>query len=116
MARKEYIGGDHEPARLQLDYVCKGNLEVTFGAGIQDMEIQPERVGRRQHLPRLALSKSGIGRVNEQGDDAGRRKQLVQQLQPLRRYLHARLSHARDVAARAVRSEERGGGKEGTSR
>ena len=33
-----------------------------------------------------------------------RRKQLVQQFQPLRRYLGVRLSHARDVAARTVKA------------
>jgi hypothetical protein len=40
-AIKECIVSDREPARSQLDQVCEDCIEVTFGAGIQDMELQP---------------------------------------------------------------------------
>ena len=52
----------------------------------------------------MGLGKSGIGRVDEQRHDARRGNQLVQQFQPLRRYLHVQLGHARDVAARPVKA------------
>jgi hypothetical protein len=64
----------------QLDQLCKDRVEVTFGAGAEDMKFQPESLGRRQDHTRLGLGKNGIGRVDEKGHDACRRKQLVQQL------------------------------------
>ena len=84
MAREEYLGADHEPARSQLDHLCEDCIEVTFGAGIQDKELQAEAVGRRQHLLRFGLSNSGIGWVDEQGHDARRGYQFVQQFKLLR--------------------------------
>ena len=37
-AREERIAANHEPARSQLDQLCEDPIEVTFGAGIQDMK------------------------------------------------------------------------------
>ena len=95
---------DHEPARSQLGQLCEDPIEVTFGAGSQNMELQPECAGRRLHVLRGGLGNSGIGWIDEQGHDARRGDQLVQQLQPLRRGLHVRLGHARDVAARPAKA------------
>ena len=67
------------------------------------MEFQPEGLGRRQRRARLGLGLIGAGRIDQQRHDALRGDQLVQQLQPLRRYLLVYLSHARDVAARMVK-------------
>ena len=67
------------------------------------MELQPEGA-RPPHLTHCSSRVSGIGRVDEQRHDARRGKQLVQQFQPLRRYLHVQLGHARDVAARPVKA------------
>jgi hypothetical protein len=95
---------DHEPARSQLGQLCEDSIEVAFSAGIQDMELQPEVQSRCLHFLRGGLSKSGIGRVDQQGHDARRWDQLVQQLQPFWRYPHVRIGHARDVAARPVKA------------
>ena len=103
-AREECAGANHEPARSQLDQLCKDSIEVTFGAGIQDMELQPEGTGCRLHLLGVDLGKSGFGWVDEERHDARRREQLVQKLQPLRHCLHVRLGHAGDVAARPVKA------------
>ena len=46
-ADEERIGADHQPARAQLDKLCKDRIEVALGAGIQDMELQPEGAGGR---------------------------------------------------------------------
>jgi hypothetical protein len=83
--------------------LCEHRIEVVFGAGIQHMQLQPERAGRRQHLTRGGLGNGGIARVDQQRHDARRWKQLVQQFQPLRRDFH-RLGHARDVAAWPVQT------------
>ena len=64
-ADKEWIVADHEPAGSQLDQRCKGRVEVAFGAGVQDMELQPEGAGRRLQISRLGLG-GGIGRVDEE--------------------------------------------------
>src|SRR5665811_1245996 len=96
-ATEECIAANHEPARSQLDQLCEDTIELTFGAGIQYMELQPEGTSCCLHLLRVGLGKSGIGRIDEQGHDARRGEQLVQQLQPLRRYLlHVCLGRARD--------------------
>ena len=59
-AREECIGADHEPARSQLDQLCEDSIEVTFGAGIQDMELQPEGTSRRLHLLRVVSATVGL--------------------------------------------------------
>ena len=55
---------------------------------MQDMELHPQCAGRRLQLFRYGLGKSGITRVDEQRNDGRGGDQLVQQLQPLRGYLH----------------------------
>jgi hypothetical protein len=42
---EEWIGSNHEPARSQFDQLCEDLIEVTFGAGIQDLDLKPERAG-----------------------------------------------------------------------
>jgi len=66
----------------------EGRIEFAFATCMQDMELQPECAGRRLQLSRCGLGKSGITRVDNQRNDGGGGDQLVQQLQPLRRYLH----------------------------
>ena len=36
------ISVDHNPARLQLDEVCKDLVEVTIISGVEDIELSPE--------------------------------------------------------------------------
>ena len=52
---KNGIGADHERAGPQLDQGCEGRIDVAFGAGMQDMELQPEGAGRRLQVSRLGL-------------------------------------------------------------
>ena len=49
-ANKQCIGADHERAGSQLDQGREDRIEVAFGAGMQDMELQPEGAGRRLQL------------------------------------------------------------------
>ena len=51
-ADEECIGADHERAGSQLDQGCEDRIEVAFGAGMQDMELQPEGAGRRLQVSR----------------------------------------------------------------
>jgi hypothetical protein len=98
------IGGDDEPARSQLDQVCKHSIEVTFGAGVQDVELQPKSTSRPLQAAQTELGSNGINRVKEESHDARCGYQFAQQLQCLRPYLYAQIGHARDVAARAVKA------------
>src|SRR5262249_40568519 len=94
-------GANDEPACPQSDQVCEHRIEVALSAGVQDMELQAEGVGRRLQVSCIYLGKSGIGRVDEVRKGARRGDQFVQQFQPLRRYLRVQVGHARDVAARS---------------
>ena len=66
------------------------------------MRLQAEGAGRRLQVSCIGLGKNGIGRVDEERNDARRGDQLMQQLQSLRRYLLIQLSDAGDVAPRPV--------------
>ena len=70
------------PAR-SCDEGCKDRVEVAFGAGMQDMELQPERAGRR--LQRLSIWSRQLGLVGltSRATIVACGHQLVQQLQPL---------------------------------
>ena len=70
----------------QLNQGRKDRIEVALGAGVQDMQLQPESAGRRLQVSRLGLC-TGIGRVDEHRNNRRRGDQLAQQLQPLRPYL-----------------------------
>ena len=74
------INPDHECTGMELDQGFKDRIEVALGARVQDMKLQPERAGCRLQVPRLSLGITGIGRVDEQGNDGRRRDQFMQQL------------------------------------
>src|ERR1017187_2596364 len=103
-ANEECTSADHESARPRLNQLCEGCVEVTIGADIEDLKLQPEGVSRCLELIRLGLGKNGIGRIDQQGHDTSSGDQLMQQCQPFRRYLLVGLGYARDVAARTVKA------------
>ena len=51
-ANEKCIGGDHKRVGPQLEQGCEDRIEVALGAGMQDMELQPEGAGRRLHVSR----------------------------------------------------------------
>src|SRR5215216_1902483 len=71
------------------------------------MELQPKSEGGGLYLSRRRLSKSVIGRVDEEGHDGRRGHELVQQFQPLWRKFAAQGGRARDVAARSVQANDK---------
>jgi hypothetical protein len=81
--------------------VANYRIEVALGAGIQDMELQPEGAGSRLQVFRYVLCNKGAGRVDEERNDLRRGYQLAQQLQPLRPQLRVQSGHARDISARS---------------
>src|SRR5262245_10399366 len=50
--QKYFAAADHKPTGSQFDQGCEDRIEVVFGAGLQDMELQAERAGRRLQVSR----------------------------------------------------------------
>jgi hypothetical protein len=100
-AIEKWIAADHESACPQLGQGCKNGIEVTYGASIQHMELQPKRARGRLQLARYGFGIGDGGRVNEQCNASRRRYQLMQQLHPLRPYLRCQRCYAREIAARS---------------
>jgi hypothetical protein len=61
---EERIAEEHERARMQLDEGGEGGIDLAFGAGLQDRELQPLRARRFLSLSDEALG-IGIVRIYE---------------------------------------------------
>ncbi len=81
---------------MLLDERGESGVDLTFAAGLQDMDLYPFPVRRFLHLSYKVLG-SRIGRVHQQGDHPSPGNQLGQQLTPLVRQTEA--ADAREVAA-----------------
>jgi hypothetical protein len=46
-ADEENIRANHEPPCSQLDQASKSGAEIAFGAGMQDVELEPQCAGNR---------------------------------------------------------------------
>jgi hypothetical protein len=90
---EELASADEERAYSELGQIRKRCVYLTFGAGIQDMDLQSERVRRLLHITHLGLS-SWVGWVREQADKRCCWYQIVQQSQSFRHQLGAQLGHA----------------------
>ena len=78
-------------------------VEVLFGAGMQNMELHAESLGRGLQVPHLR-SGGGARRVGDSADDRGGPDHLLEDLQPLGARLHAQARHAREIAVRPVQA------------
>jgi hypothetical protein len=87
--------------RSELGKTGERCVELAFGAGMQDVDLQPERMRRLLHVSRLGLG-SRILRVHERTDNLGCGYQIVQQSQSFRHQLGTQLGHAGDVAIRPI--------------
>src|SRR3954454_8923758 len=68
-ANEELTPANDEPACSQLDQVCEYWVEVTFGADLQNMELQPETVSSRLHPMCRFFGYSWVSRVNEEREN-----------------------------------------------
>src|SRR5206468_4767584 len=78
-AVEERIGAEDERASTQLDEGRKSCVDLAFGGGLHELELQPLRGRRILHLPHDWLGKRII-RVYEQGDHPSPGNQLGNQL------------------------------------
>jgi hypothetical protein len=51
--------------KMSAIWQLSGVQRTAFGAGIQDMQLNPESASRCLHVVRVGLGKSAIGRVDE---------------------------------------------------
>ena len=47
-----FAAADYKPTGSRFDHGCEDRVKVVFGAGLQDMELQAERAGRRLQVSR----------------------------------------------------------------
>src|SRR6516225_5431739 len=62
VACEQCIATDHECARPHFNQFLEDSIEVMFTAGIQDLQLQPEIMGLRQHRTLGGLGKSRFSR------------------------------------------------------
>ena len=41
LAEEEQVAPDEERAGVQVDEACEGGVDLAFGAGLEDLELQP---------------------------------------------------------------------------
>ncbi len=62
-------------------------IDLAAGAGLKDMDFEPDDASRRFHISHRGLGTRSICRVDKHGDLSGRGHQLAQEPQPLGRQL-----------------------------
>jgi hypothetical protein len=53
----------------QIDQACKGLIDVAFGAGLQNLDLLPDRAGRRSDIIRLVTRGNRIIGIHENAND-----------------------------------------------
>ena len=69
-ASKEHVADGHQPVCPQLVQRRKSRVEIAFGAGLHDMNLQAERAGGRLQTFQKNIG-TEICRVDEQSYDLG---------------------------------------------
>ena len=86
---------------MLLDRGLESGIEVSFAAGVQDVESQPECAGGFLHLGFLCVD-PGPRRIHEHGDLGYGRQQITNDSQPLWRKFGAEQRSAGYIAAWSV--------------
>ena len=67
LANEKRVDANNEPAGAQLDKLPEGCVDFAFCAGIQDMQLQPERTRCVPHPFCFRFGNGGI-RIDQQSD------------------------------------------------
>ena len=97
-AGEERIRADNKPAGMKFGEGREGGIDLAFGAGLQDRELELLRAHSFLDVSYCKLDIRTV-RVHQQGDHLGLGNQLGQQLEPLGRQLGVHIADAREVPA-----------------
>ncbi len=101
---EKWIGGEHDAGRSQFRKRCEHLLQLSFGARVKHMNLQPEFV-RHWHEVLQLRTGGGTGRVYNESEYGRGRNELVQALQLLRPEFYAQAGDAREIAPGSVQGE-----------
>jgi hypothetical protein len=104
MTDEKWTAGDHESAHPNSPSFAKTPSKSVSLLACGTLSCSPETVSGRHHLADCGLCSAEIGRIDEKRHDPNLGKKLVQQFQPFRRDLYARLCHTRNVSARSAKA------------
>src|SRR5215471_16164319 len=98
---EESIGDDDQSTATLLQKGCESSLDFGLVAGMQDLDLQPERTRGLLRLPRIRL-RFRIVRVQQAADYRGRGYCLMQRFELFGHDRAGKAGDARNVAARSV--------------
>src|SRR5262249_50431029 len=102
---EQFAGTDQKRVCSKLQQLHERSIDLGFVAGIQDVNLYPNRACRFVHLSGLAVG-SGIALINERSDDLRCRDQVVQQPNSFRHQFGSWLGYASDVAGRPTKAAD----------
>ena len=105
-AVEERVGDYEDGIQPFAHQGSEGCVDLGNGAGVDDMDLQPDRARRRIHFFQVGLGAHGIGWIDQHGDTSGRGGQLAQQPQPLCRQLAEEKIDTSCVATRPVEASD----------
>jgi hypothetical protein len=98
-AVEEGVGRYEQRFRTLARNCCEGCIDLTAGAGVDDVDLQLQRVRRFLHLSQRGLGSRNIAGVDQHGDANDPGNQITQQPQSLQHHLADEKIDARRVAA-----------------
>src|SRR5262245_19070278 len=99
--KKKRIGTDDQRTDPLRNHSREGLVDLTPGAGVEDVERLPDRCCSSLHGLTFCEAR-WIVRIDEQSDDRSRGDKLTGKLQPFDDHRRSVEAHARDIALRAV--------------
>jgi hypothetical protein len=103
-AIEKLTAANHQAACAQSDQVRENCIDVSFGGGIQNIELKSEIPSGRLRTSYRVLGDSRIGGINEERDEPCLGNNLMQQFHPLRHSLYGQLGYTCGIAARPIKT------------
>ena len=77
------VAADEEGVGPLAHKSCEGRIDLSAGAGVEDLDLQSHGASSRFHVSQRGLGIRSIGRIDEHGNASGCGHQLAQEFQPL---------------------------------
>src|SRR5262249_37904811 len=98
---EERVGDDEKGVQPLTQKGSECRIDVADGAGVEDVDLQPEGARGCFNVSRVGRGTDSIGRVDEDGNASCFRHQLMQQSQPLCGQLSNEKIDPRRIATRS---------------